>query len=118
MIDINKFENRIVKFKRITEGREDTVKEAEIRRIVYDQLAGMPRSITARFVEPLNAIMTLKYDQTHEKFRGPLGPDILESDFDTMLSITFCSSNGPLILSILDGFFLKYSSICFSCPGY
>ena len=82
MIDINKFENRIVKFKRITEGREDTVKEAEIRRIVYDQLAGMPRSITARFVEPLNAIMTLKYDQTHEKFRGPLGPDILESDFD------------------------------------
>ena len=37
---------------------------------------------------------------------------------DTILSITFCSSIGPLILSMLDGFFLKYSSICFSCPGY
>ena len=81
MININKFENRIVKFKRISEGVE-TVKEAEIRRIDYDQLAGVPRSVTARFVEPLNAVMTLEYDQTLEKFRGPLGPDILESDFD------------------------------------
>ena len=82
MIDINKFENRIVKFKRISEGREDTVKEAEIRRLVYDQLAGMPRSVTARFVEPLNAIMTLYYDNDTKTFRGPLGPDILESDFN------------------------------------
>ena len=82
MINVNQFENRIVKFKRITEGREDTVKEAEIRRIVYDQLAGIPRSVTARFVEPLNAVMTLHYDQKHKTFRGPLGPDILESDFD------------------------------------
>ena len=81
MINVNKFENRIVKFKRISEGVE-TTKEAELRRIDYDQLAGVPRSVTARFVEPLNAVMTLEYDQTLEKFRGPLGPDILESDFD------------------------------------
>ena len=81
MININKFENRIVKFKRISNGVE-TIKEAEIRRINYDQLAGIPRSVTARFVEPLNAVMTLNYDDTVQKFRGPLGPDILESDFD------------------------------------
>ena len=55
MININKFENRIVKFKRISEGVE-TTKEAELRRIDYDKSA--------------------------KKFRGPLGPDILESDFD------------------------------------
>ena len=61
MININKFENRIVKFKRISEGVE-TTKEAELRRIDYDQLAGVPRSVTARFVEPLNAVMTLEYD--------------------------------------------------------
>ena len=81
MLNVNQFENMIVKFKRISEGVE-TVKEAEIRRIDYDQLAGVPRSVTARFVEPLNAVMTLNYDQTLGKFRGPLGPDILESDFD------------------------------------
>ena len=80
-MDLYKFENRIVNFKRISEGVE-TTKEAELRRIDYDQLAGVPRSVTARFVEPLNAVMTLEYDQTLEKFRGPLGPDILESDFD------------------------------------
>ena len=84
MIDVNKFENRIVNFKRISEGREDTVKEAEVRRIVYDQIADIPRSVTARFVEPLNAVMTLGYDKGTETFRGPLGPDILESDFDIM----------------------------------
>jgi len=81
MINVNKFENRIVKFKRISQGVE-TTKEAELRRIDYDQLAGVPRSVTARFVEPLNAVMTLNYDKALEKFRGPLGPDILESDFD------------------------------------
>jgi len=81
MIDVNKFENRIVNFKRISAGVE-TVKEAEIRRIDYDQLAGVPRSVTARFTEPLNAIMTLQYDINLKKFRAPLGPDILESDFD------------------------------------
>ena len=83
MINVNKFENRIVKFKRISQGVE-TTKEAELRRIDYDQLAGVPRSVTARFVEPLNAVMTLNYDKTLKKFRGPLGPDILESDFDIM----------------------------------
>ena len=83
MINVNKFENRIVKFKRISEGVE-TTKEAELRRIDYDQLSGVPRSVTARFVEPLNAVMTLNYDESVKKFRGPLGPDILESDFDIM----------------------------------
>ena len=81
MININKFENRIVKFKRISEGVE-TTKEAELRRINYDKTSALPRSVTARFVEPLNAVMTLNYDKTDGKFRSPLGPDILESDFD------------------------------------
>ena len=81
MINVNKFENRIVKFKRISDGVE-TVKEAEIRQIEYDQMSDVPRSVTARFVKPLNAVMTLSYDTTLEKFRGPLGPDMLESDFD------------------------------------
>ncbi len=81
MININKFENRIVKFKRISEGVE-TTKEAELRRINYDKSSALPRSVTARFVEPLNAVMTLNWDESVKKFRGPLGPDILESDFD------------------------------------
>jgi hypothetical protein len=81
MININKFENRIVKFKRISEGVE-TTKEAELRRIDYDKTSALPRSVTARFVEPLNAVITLDYDKSAKKFRGPLGPDILESDFD------------------------------------
>jgi hypothetical protein len=81
MININKFENRIVKFKRISEGVE-TTKEAELRRIDYDKTSALPRSVTARFVEPLNAVITLDYDIPAKKFRGPLGPDILESDFD------------------------------------
>jgi len=82
MINVNRFENRIVKFKRISEGREDTTKEAELRRIDYDKTSALPRSVTARFIEPLNAIMTLPYDEDTKTFRGPLGPDILESDFD------------------------------------
>ena len=81
MININKFENRIVKFKRISEGVE-TIKEAELRRIDYDKTSALPRSVTARFIEPLNAVMTLDYDKDTKTFRGPLGPDILESDFD------------------------------------
>jgi hypothetical protein len=81
MINVNNFENRIVKFKRISEGVE-TTKEAEVRQIDYDKKADIPRSVTARFVEPLNAVITLGYDKTVSKFRGPLGPDILESDFD------------------------------------
>ena len=81
MINVEKFENRIVKFKRISEGVE-TTKEAELRRIDFDQSADIPRSVTARFVEPLNAVMTLGYDKSDKKFRCFLGPDILESDFD------------------------------------
>tara|TARA_B100000929_G_C15398591_1_gene383747 strand:+ start:180 stop:503 length:324 start_codon:yes stop_codon:yes gene_type:complete len=80
-MDLYKFENRIVNFKRISEGVE-TIKEAEIRRINYDTASAIPRSVTARFVEPLNAVMTLNWDESVKKFRGPLGPDILESDFD------------------------------------
>ena len=81
MINIKKFEIRIVKFKRISEGVE-TTKEAELRRINYDKTSALPRSVTARFVEPLNAVITLDYDKDTKTFRGPLGPDILESDFD------------------------------------
>ena len=81
MIDVSKFENRIVNFKRISDGVV-TVKEAEVRRIDCEHNSNIPRSVTARFVEPLNAVMTLGYDQSTGKFRGPLGPDILESDFD------------------------------------
>ena len=81
MIDVNKFENRIVKFKRISEGIE-TTKEAELRRINYDKTSAIPRSVTARCVEPLNAIMTLNYDEERKTFRGGLGPDIIESDFN------------------------------------
>ncbi len=81
MIDVNRFENRIVNFKRISAGVE-TIKEAEVRQIDYDQMADIPRSVTARFVEPLNAVMTLGYDKSDKKFRCFLVPDILESDFD------------------------------------
>ena len=81
MINVNKFENRIVKFKRISEGVE-TVKEAEVRRMDYDQTEDIPRSVTARLISPLNFIITFGYDKSKKKFSGPLGPDILESDFD------------------------------------
>lgn len=81
MIDVSKFENRIVNFKRISDGVV-TVKEAEVRRIDCEHNSNIPRSVTARFVEPLNAVMTLGYDTGTKTFRGPLGPDILESDFD------------------------------------
>ena len=81
MIDVSKFENRIVNFKRISDGVV-TVKEAEVRRIDCEHNSNIPRSVTARFVKPLNAVMTLGYDTGTKTFRGPLGPDILESDFD------------------------------------
>ena len=74
MIDVSKFENRIVKFKRISEDVEKPA-QAEIRRIDYDHSSALPRSVTARFVgPPLNAVKGV--------FRGGLGPDIIESDFD------------------------------------
>ena len=66
MLNVNKFENRIVNFKRISAGAEE-VREAEVRQIDYDQMADVPRSVTARFVKPLNAVMTLSYDTTLEK---------------------------------------------------
>ena len=82
MIDVSKFENRIVKFKRISEDVEKPA-QAEIRRIDYDHSSALPRSVTARFVgPPLNAVMTLNYDKDKGVFRGGLGPDIIESDFD------------------------------------
>jgi hypothetical protein len=82
MIDTNKLENRIVKFKRISEGVESAT-YAELRRIDYDTTSAIPRSATARFVgPPLNAIMTLNYDEDKSCFRGGLGPDIFESDFN------------------------------------
>ena len=56
MININKFENRIVNFKRISEGVE-TIKEADLWRISYDKSSALPRSVTARFVEPLKGII-------------------------------------------------------------
>ena len=83
MLNVNKFENRIVNFKRISAGAEE-IREAEVRQIDYDQMADIPRSVTARFVKPLNDVMTLSYDTGTKTFRGPLGPDILESDFDIM----------------------------------
>ena len=71
MIDVNKFENRIVKFKRIAESGEVTESKAEIRRMKYDKSSAHPRSLTARFVgPPLNAIMTLNYDVDKSCFRG------------------------------------------------
>ena len=82
MIDVSKFENRIVKFKRISEDVEKPA-QAEIRRIDYDHSSALPRSVTARFVgPPLNAVMTLNYDKDKGVFRGGLGPDIIESDFN------------------------------------
>jgi len=82
MINVNKFENRIVKFKRIDAAGNESDKEAEVRRLDYDQAEDIPRSVTARLVDPLNFIITLGYDKSKQKFSGPLGTDIWESDFD------------------------------------
>ena len=77
----NKFEDRIVKFNRIAED-VTTPTSAEVRQLECEHNSNIPRSVTARFVKPLNAVMTLGYDTGTKTFRGPLGPDILESDFD------------------------------------
>ena len=82
MIDVKKLENRIVKFKRIDSAGNESDKEAELRRIDYDQAEDIPRSITARLVDPLNFIITFGYDESKNKFSGPLGTDIWESNFD------------------------------------
>jgi len=82
MINVNKFENRIVKFKRIDSEGNESDKEAEVRRMDYDQNEDIPRSVTARLVDPLNFVITLGYDKSKKKFSGPLGTDIWESNFD------------------------------------
>ena len=82
MINVKKFENRIVKFKRIDSEGNESDQEAEIRRMDYDQNEDIPRSITARLVNPLNFIVTFGYDKSNKKFSGPLGTDIWESNFD------------------------------------
>jgi len=82
MINVNKFENRIVKFKRIDSEGNESDQEAEIRRMDYDQNEDIPRSVTARLISPLNFIITFGYDKSKKKFSGPLGTDIWESNFD------------------------------------
>ena len=81
MINVDKFENRIVKFKRIDSDGDESAKHAEIRQIDYDQSEDVPRSVTARLTDPLNFVITLGYDKGVKKFRGPLGTDTWESDF-------------------------------------
>ena len=81
MLDVNKFENRIVKFKRISDGVE-SVKHAEIRQMDYDQSADIPRSVTVRLTEPAGFVITFKYDASKKKFSGPLGTDTWGSDFN------------------------------------
>ena len=82
MINVNKFENRFVKFKRIDSEGNESDQEAEIRRMDYDQNEDIPRSVTARLVDPLNFVITLGYDKSNKKFSGPLGTDIWESNFE------------------------------------
>ena len=82
MLNVNKFENRIVKFKRIDSDGNESAKPAELRQIDYNQSEDVPRSVTARLTDPLNFVITLGYDKGVKKFRGPLGTDIWESDFN------------------------------------
>ena len=81
MINVEKFENRIVKFKCIDSDGNESARDAELRQIDYDQSEDVPRSVTARLTNPLNVVITLSYDKGMNKFRGPLGTDTLESDF-------------------------------------
>ena len=81
MLNVKKLENRIVKFKRISDGVE-SIKEVEVRQIEYDQSEDIPRSITVRLTDPLNAIIALGYDKKAQKFCGPLGTDTWESEFN------------------------------------
>ena len=82
MINVIKFENRIVKFKSIDSAGNESDQEAEIRRMDYDQNEDIPRSVTASLISPLNFIITFAYDKSKNKFTGPLGTDIWESNFD------------------------------------
>jgi len=81
MLNVNNFDNRIVKFKRIDSDGVESSKEAELRQMDYNDAEDIPRSITARLADPLNLVITLGYDKSVKKFRGPLGTDIWESDF-------------------------------------
>jgi len=82
MPKVQKLENRIVKFKRIDADGNTSTKYAELRRLDYNQSEDIPRSVTARLVDPLNFVLTLGYDKNKSKFSGPLGTDTWESDFD------------------------------------
>ena len=82
MINVDKFENRIVKFKRIDSDGNESAKHAELRQMNYDQSEDVPRSVTARLTDPLNLVITIGYDKGVKKFRGPLGTDTWESDFN------------------------------------
>ena len=82
MINVEKFENRIVKFKCIDSDGNESARDAELRQIDYDQSEDVPRSVTARLTDPLNYVITIGYDKEVKKFRGPLGTDIWESDFN------------------------------------
>ena len=79
---VTNLEDRIVKFKRIDSEGNESAKFAEIRQMDYNQSENIPRSVTARLVDPLNFILTIGYDKTKQKFSGPLGTDTWESDFD------------------------------------
>ena len=79
---VTNLEDRIVKFKRIDSEGNESSQFAEIRQMDYDHAEDIPRSITARLVDPLNFVLTIGYDKTKEKFSGPLGTDTWESDFD------------------------------------
>ena len=82
MLNVNNFDNRIVKFKRINSEGVEEAKEAELRQIDYNDAEDIPRSMTARLADPLNFVITLAYDEKVKNFRGPLGTDIWESDFN------------------------------------
>ena len=82
MINVNSFESRIVNFIRIDSEGNISDKEAELRRMDYNQAEDIPRSVTARLVTPLNFIITFGYDKSKKKFSGALGTDIWESNFD------------------------------------
>ena len=81
MLDVNNFENRIVKFKRTSDDVE-TGKHAEIRQMDYDQSSDVPRSVTVRLTDPAGYVITFAYDASKKKFSGPLGNDTWESDFN------------------------------------
>ena len=81
MLNVNNFEDRVVNFKRIDAEGKSSTRGAEIRQMDFSS-ADMPSSVTARLTDPLNFVITLEYDSGVQKFRGPLGTDTWESDFD------------------------------------